>query len=117
MTHGGWRDPLDEYLVPSDAYFSDLAGGYFATGHLHVQYLWRGRDVVYCNPGSVGQPRDGDPRAAFATFDGKDFQLHRVEYDITQVEKAMLDAGFSYYYVENLAKGTRIGGKLSTVPV
>ncbi len=114
MVHGGWTDPIDEYLRPSEAYFSKIPGRYFVSGHTHVQIVWSGGGKTYCNPGSVGQPRDGDPRAAFATWDGHSFDLHRVEYDIQLVQTEMAIAGFDAYYYENLAKGTRIGGKLST---
>jgi len=115
LVHGGWNDPLDEYLRPSQAYFDALPGSCFASGHTHVQYLWQGQGKVYCNPGSVGQPRDGDPRAAFATWDGKAFELHRVEYDIAQVQQAMARAGFTPYFYENLDKGTQIGGRISSI--
>ena len=116
IVHGGWNDPLDEYLSPSQAYFDALPGCHFASGHTHVQYQWQGEGKHYCNPGSVGQPRDGDPRAAFATWDGQAFALHRVEYDIAQVQQAMAVAGFDAYFYENLDKGTQIGGRISSVP-
>ena len=62
-------------------------------------------ESLAANPGSVGQPRDGDKRAAFAIFDGKAFELKRVEYDIDQVCKLMADAGFSEYYFSRLYSG------------
>lgn len=107
--HGGWTDPLDEYLVPDAAYFRALPGRYFVSGHSHIQTLWQGPDAVWCNPGSVGQPRDGDPRAAYATFDGTTFGLHRVAYDVDRTMAAMRQAGFDAYYYRNLAFGLRIG--------
>ncbi|MGD9608389.1 MAG: metallophosphoesterase [Desulfovibrionaceae bacterium] len=109
IVHGGWRDPLDEYLVPDAAYFRALEGRRFVSGHSHVQTLWQGEGAVWCNPGSVGQPRDGDPRAAFATFDGEAFTLHRVAYPVEQTMAAMARAGFNDYYFRNLAHGLRIG--------
>lgn len=42
-----------------------------------------GKTIV--NVGSVGQPRDGDPRACYVTFDGEAIQYHRVEYDVDRV--------------------------------
>lgn len=116
MVHGGWNDPLDEYLRPSQGYFDALPGCRFASGHTHVQFLWQGQGKVYCNPGSVGQPRDGDPRAGFATWDGETFVLHRVAYDIGRTQRAMAAAGFTPYFYQNLDKGTQIGGRISTVP-
>ena len=41
--------------------------------------------TVVVNPGSVGQPRDGDPRAAYAVIDGNKIELKRVAYPIDQV--------------------------------
>ena len=68
IVHGGWHDPIDEYVRPTEEYFSELPGHYFASGHTHVQHIWTGGTKIYCNPGSVGQPRDGDPRAAFVLW-------------------------------------------------
>ncbi|MFV3315779.1 metallophosphoesterase family protein [Pseudomonas sp. BNK-43-a] len=115
LIHGGWNDPLDEYLEPSEAYFAEHPGRFFASGHSHVQFLWQGRDKTWCNPGSVGQPRDGDPRAAFATWDGQRFALYRIAYDIEAAQRAMAHAGFTDYFYENLAKGTQIGGRVSAI--
>lgn len=107
MVHGGWGDPIDEYLKPTEEYFSKIDGRYFASGHTHRQVVSRFGNKVYCNPGSVGQPRDNDPRAAFATFDGYKFDLHRVEYDIGRVGGLMEKAGFSGYYYDCLKSGAK----------
>ncbi|MCB1906524.1 MAG: metallophosphoesterase family protein [Rhodocyclaceae bacterium] len=112
LVHGGWHDRLDEYVEPTEAYFAALDGSRFASGHTHVPCLWRSAGKVYCNPGSVGQPRDGDPRAAFAVFDGGEFSLHRVAYDVAATQAAMHAAGFEPYFYQNLSAGTRIGGKV-----
>lgn len=110
MVHGGWTNPLDEYLEPSQAYFDKVGGTYFASGHKHVQRLEDYGDKVYCNPGSIGQPRDGDNRAAFATWDGSTFELHRVSYDYEKVGELMEKAGFSGYYYQRLALGAKDNG-------
>ncbi|CAN7618977.1 metallophosphoesterase family protein [Neorhizobium sp. LjRoot104] len=110
FVHGGWRDPLDEYMKPSSGYFKDIPGTLFASGHTHIPMLWEGDRKAYCNPGSVGQPRDGDPRASFAVFHEGRFSLHRVPYDVQRTQEAMKAAGFSAYFYENLAIGTRLGG-------
>ena len=107
VVHGGWGDPIDEYLKPSLEYFERLAGRAFVSGHTHVQTLLHFGNKVYCNPGSVGQPRDGDPRAAFAVYDGHDFELHRVEYDMQPVFDLMAQAGFSDYYYGGLKSGAK----------
>jgi len=113
VVHGGWSDPIDEYLNPTEVYFERIEGRYFLTGHTHIQVVQRFGDKVYCNPGSVGQPRDGDHRAAFAVFDSGDFELHRVEYDMQKVFKRMDDAGFNEYYYGGLKKGARNLRKLA----
>ena len=74
------------------------------TGHTHVQGVREFEEGVVMNPGSVGQPRDGDPAAAFAVLDigdGDDasgtskitVETHRVSYDIDRVIDAVEDAG------------------------
>lgn len=113
MVHGGWGDPLDEYLKPSAEYFARLDGRFFLTGHTHLPVVAQYGDKTYCNPGSVGQPRDGDPRAAFAVFDGESFTLHRVAYDMQKVFDLMDAAGFNDYYYGGLATGARNLRKLA----
>jgi predicted phosphodiesterase len=115
IAHGGWNDPLDEYVLPSNDYFECREGSYFASGHSHVACVWRGKSKSYCNPGSVGQPRDGNWRAAFAIWDGSSFQLHRVEYDLEATCRSMREAGFDSYYFENLKSGARIGGRIDSL--
>lgn len=111
MVHGGWVDPIDEYLrEPSKEYFEKVGGKYFASGHTHLPRIEDYGDKVYCNPGSVGQPRDGDNRAGFATWDGSNFQLHRVAYNFEKVGELMEKAGFSGYYYQRLAKGEKDNG-------
>lgn len=107
MVHGGWADPIDEYLKPTQEYFEKVEGNIFVSGHTHVQTLQKFGHKVYCNPGSVGQPRDGDPRAAYAVFDGKDFELCRVEYDMQKVFDLMEAAGFNDYFYGGLKTGAK----------
>ncbi len=59
------------------------------------------------NPGSVGQPRDEDPRAAFGIFDVETsrYQLHRVSYDIAQEAERVRRAGIPSFLAERLALG------------
>jgi putative phosphoesterase len=113
MVHGGWGDPIDEYLKPTQEYFDRLVGEIFVSGHTHFQTLHKFGNKTYCNPGSVGQPRDGDPRAAFAVYDGKDFELLRVEYDMQKVFELMEAAGFNDYYYGGLKTGAKNLRRLS----
>lgn len=83
------RDSNVTQLIP---YFRDGDFSLLAVGHSHVQFkqdLSKFHDdagVVF-NPGSVGQPRDNDPRAAYgiADTDTGTVELHRVEYDVEYV--------------------------------
>jgi len=107
LVHGGWGDPIDEYLKPSAEYFERVPGKYFVSGHTHIQSIHDFGEKIYCNPGSVGQPRDGDPRSAFAVFEDGKFELHRVAYDMQKVFDLMDAAGFSDYYYGCLQTGAR----------
>jgi predicted phosphodiesterase len=61
-------------------------------GHTHLQFLrTRSDGVELLNPGSVGLPMDGDPRAAYAFVDGDDVELRRVEYDRDQAIAGLRD--------------------------
>jgi predicted phosphodiesterase len=110
--HGGWNDPIDEYIDVFD--FANTVGRkekIFCSGHTHVQGMVRDKEVVYFNPGSVGQPRDFDSRAAYAVIhDDGAVELRRVEYNIDEIAKAMNEAGFEERTYSCLYSGERIGG-------
>ncbi len=74
---GPARGPVDVILV----------------GHTHQPYLRRLGKLVVVNPGSVGQPRDGDPRASYAVWDDGRFALKRVSYDISAAVARLFRAG------------------------
>ena len=60
------------------------------------------------NPGSVGQPRDGDPRAAYAIYDADGraaVSYHRVRYDIEAAQKKIYQAGLPPYLADRLGLG------------
>jgi putative phosphoesterase len=113
MVHGGLADPIDEYPTLTQEYFERIPGEILLSGHNHIQSLQKFGNKTYCNPGSVGQPRDDDPRAAFAIYDGKDFELLRVEYDMQKVFDLMNAAGFNDYYYGSLKSGARNLRKLT----
>lgn len=113
--HGSPRDPLDEYVFPgiSDQQarrIIETAGSpRVLLGHTHMPMLYSfGREML-ANPGSVGQPRDGDPRAAFAIltlFEGEfSFEVRRVEYDVDATAKKMRRAGLPEFLSERLYSG------------
>jgi predicted phosphodiesterase len=60
-----------------------------------------------CNPGSVGQPRDADPRASFAVLDlkARTFTVHRTVYDLEAARAAMEEAGLPSVLADRLAIG------------
>jgi predicted phosphodiesterase len=115
--HGGPEDPLDQYLY--DVSRATLPEGvrWLFAGHTHVQAHADFGDSCFCNPGSVGQPRDGDWRAGYATFDGDRLELHRVPYDVEQAAAAMRAAGFESFYYENLFQGAQLGGRVDRITV
>jgi putative phosphoesterase len=112
VVHGHPDDP-DHYTYPEE-FGPDLlaAAGEPAVlvmGHTHVQHHETYDDGVVLNPGSVGQPRDGDPRAAYAVVDlGDDSPSvteRRVEYDVDRVVAAVADAGLPSRIGERLYDG------------
>lgn len=115
FVHGGNGDPIDEYIYEIDADYFPAGVKLFFSGHTHVQTVARFENKIYCNPGSVGQPRDGDPRAAFAVLDGEDVRLFRVAYDIDRTVAIMKNAGFESKFWENLYIGAQIGGRIDSI--
>jgi putative phosphoesterase len=112
MVHGGWSNPIDEYILePKEEYFSKINGEIFISGHTHMQTIIKFGGKTYCNPGSVGQPRDNDPRAAFCVYDGE-ITAYRVEYDKQKVFELMDKAGFNNYYYGCLKTGAKNLSKL-----
>lgn len=115
--HGGPDDPVDQYIYEVDrSLFPEGVNVLFA-GHTHVQCCIRLDDKLFCNPGSVGQPRDGDPRAAYAILDGRDIRLQRVAYDVARTIRVMDERGYEPYKSRGLPIGAQINGKVSTITV
>jgi putative phosphoesterase len=76
-------------------------------GHTHVQHAEVFADGIVVNPGSVGQPRDKDPDAAYAVVDLDEMtvDLHRVPYDIDEVQRRIGDTSIDTYNAKRLADG------------
>jgi diadenosine tetraphosphatase ApaH/serine/threonine PP2A family protein phosphatase len=129
LVHGSPRDPLWEYVTTTGVARDnlELLGLTIALhGHTHIPVAWvedagrvelvrgsrgtqlelRGRRALV-NPGSVGQPRDGDPDAAYAILDSSAGTVHwrRVPYDVKAVQSAMRDAGLPGSLRSRLAVG------------
>jgi predicted phosphodiesterase len=117
LVHGSPREPIWEYVtsVPvARANLAVLGSPTGLNGHTHIPIAFveddgridvvgpghgselelRGRHALL-NPGSVGQPRDGDPEASYAIFDPGEGRIswHRVAYDIGAVQEAMRSVG------------------------
>ena len=71
------------------------------------RWRWRPSCRYLINPGSVGQPRDGNPEAAYAIFDEGEFSVHfkSVPYDIRRAQQRILAAGLPPFLAERLARG------------
>lgn len=130
LVHASPRQPVLEYLLDTHSAgenFDFFDGPYCFVGHTHIpvhftlssnggstrmriprpnsQIRLEGRCIV--NPGSVGQPRDRDPRAAFAIFDSEvhTWDYRRVEYDVENVQSQMRSADLPERHVLRLAGG------------
>ncbi|MFC6837060.1 metallophosphoesterase family protein [Halomarina ordinaria] len=107
VVHGHPDDP-DRYVYP-DLFSAALLGEerVLVTGHTHVQGVRRFPEGVVVNPGSVGQPRDGDPRAAYAVLDldRERVDLRRVTYDVDRVRRDVRRAGLPESVAGRLERG------------
>jgi predicted phosphodiesterase len=129
LVHGSVRDPIAEYLLSADeaATSFELAPfslGFF--GHTHLPTVFRrtpegrvtgwvlseGEEITLIpgerymlNPGSVGQPRDRDPRAAFMVFEDGRAVGHRVEYAIDETAAKIRTAGLPAWLADRLFAG------------
>ncbi len=129
LYHGSARDPIWEYVLSDEAALVTLAIAdvpLVLVGHSHVALLVAasgdeieggraaaGSEVelgglrAVLNPGSVGQPRDGDPRAAYLLLDLEDGRasFRRVAYDIERTQREMREAGLPEFLATRLALG------------
>ncbi|MFN4293860.1 MAG: metallophosphoesterase family protein [Thermoflexales bacterium] len=132
LAHASPREPIWEYVL--DVSVAEENFGYMPTahaliGHTHVPAIFvkdSGTLAVHAitptpniplalkpncnyiiNPGSVGQPRDGDPRAAYALLDTEKLTWtpYRVEYSIKRTQEKMRAAGFPDRLIERLSHG------------
>jgi diadenosine tetraphosphatase ApaH/serine/threonine PP2A family protein phosphatase len=130
LVHGSPRDPLWEYIL--NALSARLNFEHFETpwcfvGHTHIQCMFslnKNNDRVtldqtkpdktielhsklILNPGSVGQPRDRDPRAAYAIYDteAQTWTPRRVEYNIAEVQERIRASGLPEKHAVRIAEG------------
>ncbi len=128
--HGSPSSPLYGYLYPDlgdremcsalrpslrlrirNNYNECPSGRIFFVGHTHVQFLRTVRGALVVNPGSVGQPRDGDPRPGYLIVDTDkgSFTLGRVKYDVERVVRKLRDLGIPDPYYGFLVQLLRTG--------
>lgn len=111
--HGSLQNPLwGDYgkVGSTDIGFKSYTRDFNITlgGHTHIQgWKWVNDRRLYINPGSVGQPRNGDPRAQYATCNKafSRFTFHRVEYDIDRAARKILDSGRPSFLATRLYLG------------
>ncbi len=131
LAHASPREPIWEYIMDtSTAYqnFEHFPTPYCLVGHTHVPVLFRlnqedqrceavlpplpepiklGEFRAIINPGSVGQPRDGDPRASYAVLDTDEMSwtFHRVPYSIELTQERMRASGLPRRLIDRLEIG------------
>jgi diadenosine tetraphosphatase ApaH/serine/threonine PP2A family protein phosphatase len=129
LYHGSARDPIWEYVLSDESALASLEladSPLVLVGHSHVALQVvesagelaggvapAGTEVelggvrALLNPGSVGQPRDGDPRAAYLLLDldARQASFRRVEYDIERTQREMREAGLPELLAGRLALG------------
>jgi predicted phosphodiesterase len=130
LVHGSLRWPEWEYLLSSEQaqeQFELQRTPYSLVGHSHLPFVCEeqsgmppllvpttdgervelGERRLIMNPGSAGQPRDGDPRVSYALYDSdeRSATFHRVDYDIGATQRAMEAAGLPRWLSERLAVG------------
>lgn len=107
VVHGHPLDP-DRYTYPEEVTGDILVDEpVLVLGHTHIQFVESVEGGLICNPGSVGQPRDGDPRAAYGILDLEthEVSLNRVEYDIDRTANAARRAGLPASLANRLYEG------------
>jgi diadenosine tetraphosphatase ApaH/serine/threonine PP2A family protein phosphatase len=129
LVHGSPAQPVLEYVTSTGVAaknFSFFTTRYCLVGHTHAPLAFKQIGVacssaalspniglvlgvrrMIINPGGVGQPRDGDPRASYAIYDneGSIIRLHRVPYDIDATQDKMIRAGLPMSLVSRLQEG------------
>ena len=132
FVHASPRDPTKEYVTPEDTkknpeklqeIFERFDRICFI-GHSHIAGVYT-QELRYIDPktigneyrieegrkalvntGAVGQPRDGDPRASYVTYDGRTVRFHRLEYDCNKtMEKIYKEDRLPNYLADRLAVG------------
>ncbi|MCA9118040.1 MAG: metallophosphoesterase family protein [Planctomycetaceae bacterium] len=117
LVHATPRDPLDEYLTDCEsgwrARLETIQADFVCVGHTHVPFHLDLGQTQVINPGSVGQPRDGDPRLAYAVIEDGDVSFRRLEYDIDAAVQQMRESGIDLEAVALAEQVLRTGGRFN----
>lgn len=113
LVHATPRDPLDEYAAGDPEQWArrleQVDADIVCVGHTHMPYVLEINGKLVVNPGSIGVPRDGDPRAAYAVLEGKTVELKRVEYPVEEAVKVIEDSTLPDMAKQMLAQVFRTG--------
>ena len=112
FVHGCPKDPLYGYMTyPQEKCLVNEMGrridcNLVVYGHTHLPVNTEFGGIRFINPGSVGQPRDGDPRASYAIYDMErgEFYLKRVKYDVEKVIEKIKSLKLEKKYERQLIK-------------
>jgi putative phosphoesterase len=114
LVHATPRDPLDEYAIAEVDFWERRLHGVDAdvicVAHTHFPYYLEVGDKTVINPGSVGQPRDGDPRASYAIIENQRVEHKRVEYPVEETVRTVLESNLPEPAKALLAEVFRTGG-------
>lgn len=115
LVHATPRDPMDEYLTgDADAWqkrLESIEADFVCVGHTHIPCHLKLGKCQLLNPGSVGQPRDGDPRAAYAIIENGRVEMRRVEYDVESAVVQIEKSGLEPELIELASSVLRTGGR------
>jgi putative phosphoesterase len=113
LVHATPRDPLDEYATPDKPFWErrlkDVEADVVCVAHTHYPYILEVGNKLVINPGSVGLPRDGDPRASYAILENRRVELKRVEYPVEDTVRAIQSSSLPDQAKEHLAEVLRTG--------
>jgi len=103
------KDRSDEFLAKMGAGVGARAGDIVAVGHTHKPWHRIVNDVHFVNAGSVGRPKDGDPRAGFVALEvgraGVEVEIVRVEYDVERAARGILESTLPHEFADHLRAG------------
>jgi len=113
LVHATPSDPLHRYLGPDvEAWRQEVATveeDLVLVGHTHLQFNIKAGVPRIVNPGSVGQPKDGEPTAAYAVIDRGSVELRRIRYRVEATIEAMAARGYPPLVEADLAALLRHG--------